>query len=40
MASLESGSYLVPGALVPVEMDVGKDRGVYVEPNAWMFHRV
>jgi len=32
------GRYVVPGALVPVEFAGG--RGVYVEPNVWMRHRV
>ena len=36
----ESGSYIVPGALVPVEIDRERDEGVYVEPNVWMHHRV
>ena len=34
----ESGSYVVPGALVPVEIDREKDRGIYREPNVWMRH--
>ncbi len=34
-----SGTYVVPGALEPVEMDLAADRGVYVEPNVWMHHR-
>ena len=34
----ESGRYVVPGALEPVEIDVEADRGVYVEPNVWMRH--
>jgi GNAT superfamily N-acetyltransferase len=34
----EDGSYVVPGALVPVEVRDG--RGVYVEPNVWMRHGV
>ena len=33
-----SGSYIVPGALVPVEIDRTLDRGVYLEPNVWMRH--
>jgi GNAT superfamily N-acetyltransferase len=33
----EDGSYVVPGALVPVE--VRDRRGSYVEPNVWMRHR-
>jgi GNAT superfamily N-acetyltransferase len=32
----EPGSYVVPGALVPVEFDA--DGGLYVEPNVWMRH--
>jgi GNAT superfamily N-acetyltransferase len=40
MAFPESGDYVVPGALAPVEIDRGRDRGVYVEPNVWMLHSV
>jgi GNAT superfamily N-acetyltransferase len=36
----ESGRYVVPGALVPVEIDRERDRGLYVEPNVWMVHRL
>jgi len=36
----DTGSYVVPGALVPVEVDRERDEGVYVEPNVWMHHRV
>jgi hypothetical protein len=35
-----SGSYVVAGALVPVEIDREQDCGVYVEPNVWVHHRV
>src|SRR5262245_40706195 len=34
----ETGSYVVPGALVPVEIDRERDLGLYVEPNVWMVH--
>lgn len=34
-----SGRSVVPRALNPVNVDVGKDRAVYIEPNVWMFHR-
>ncbi|MFQ6042065.1 MAG: GNAT family N-acetyltransferase [Candidatus Poribacteria bacterium] len=34
----ESGMYIVPGALVPVEIDYGANQGIYVEPNVWMRH--
>ena len=36
----ETGTYVVPGALVPVEIDRERDEGVYVEPNVWMHHTV
>ena len=36
----DSGPYVVPGALVPVEIDRGRDEGVYVEPNVWMHHHL
>ena len=38
MALPESGAYVVPGALVPIEIDRDRDEGVYVEPNVWMVH--
>jgi GNAT superfamily N-acetyltransferase len=34
----ESGSYVVPDALVPIEMDLDKNLGTYVEPNIWIEH--
>jgi GNAT superfamily N-acetyltransferase len=36
----ESGDYIVTGALEPVTIDVAADRGLYVEPNVWMRHRL
>ena len=38
LALPESGSYVVPGALVPVEIDRERDEGLYLEPNVWMVH--
>jgi GNAT superfamily N-acetyltransferase len=38
MAFPDSGSYVVPGALVPVEIDRERNEGVYREPNVWMVH--
>jgi GNAT superfamily N-acetyltransferase len=35
-----TGSYVVGGALVPVEIDRERDEGLYVEPNVWMHHRI
>ena len=40
MAFPDSGSYIVPGALAPVEVDRERDEAVYVEPNVWMHHEV
>ena len=36
----QSGQYYIPGALNPMEMDIDKDDGVYIEPNVWMVHQV
>lgn len=36
----QSGQYYIPGALNPIEMNVEKDQGVYVEPNVWMVHKI
>jgi hypothetical protein len=40
MAFPVSGDYVVPEALVPVTIDREADRGVYLEPNVWMHHRL
>lgn len=34
----QSGRYVIPGALNPMEMNVEKDEGIYVEPNVWIVH--
>jgi len=36
----ESGEYYIPGALNPMEMNLEKDKGVYIEPNVWMVHEI
>jgi GNAT superfamily N-acetyltransferase len=36
----DSGAYVVPGALVPVEIDRDSGQGRYVEPNVWVRHRL
>jgi len=33
------GPVEVPGALVPVHVDLAQNHAVYVEPNVWMEHR-
>ncbi len=39
MALPESGAYIIPGGLVPLNMDREADRGQYVEPNVWLLHQ-
>lgn len=36
----QSGPAIVPVALVPVEVDLKANRGIYVEPNVWVIHPV
>lgn len=36
----ESGKYIIPEALNPVEFDVEKDIGIYIEPNVWILHEM
>jgi GNAT superfamily N-acetyltransferase len=36
----ETGPYVVPRALVPVEIDRERDVGRYVEPNVWVEHPI
>jgi len=34
----ESGNYIVPGALTPVQIDCENNVGQYIEPNVWVKH--
>jgi GNAT superfamily N-acetyltransferase len=36
----QSGTYVIPGALNPIRMDLETEEGIYVEPNVWMVHGV
>jgi GNAT superfamily N-acetyltransferase len=36
----QSGKYVIPGALNPMEMQTENDEGIYVEPNVWMVHEI
>jgi hypothetical protein len=36
----ETGTYVVPGALQPIQIDIESDSGIYVEPNVWMHHSI
>ena len=40
LAFPESGEYVFPHGLAPVEIDREADEGRYWEPNVWMLHRV
>ncbi len=40
MAFPESGTYVFPGGLAPLEIDREEDVGRYWEPNVWMRHSV
>jgi hypothetical protein len=33
-----TGAYVIPGALVPVEIDLESDTGTYIEPSVWYLH--
>lgn len=34
----DSGTYVVPGALAPIQVDREQDIAEYIEPNVWMQH--
>ena len=36
----KSGDYIVPGALIPIVIDIKRDEGLYLEPNVWVLHEV
>ena len=36
----ETGKYVVPGALRPVDINRELDEGLYEDPNVWMNHRL
>jgi hypothetical protein len=40
MAFPESGPYVFPYGLAPLEVDREADEGRYWEPNVWVLHRV
>ncbi|AVA41897.1 transferase [Proteus mirabilis] len=35
-----SGDYTIPMGLAPLNIDIQRQYGVYLEPNLWMFHRI
>lgn len=34
----QSGQYVIPYALNPIEINVERDEGIYIEPNVWIVH--
>ena len=36
----QSGKYIISGALGPIEIDIDKNDGIYVEPNVWIVHEI
>jgi GNAT superfamily N-acetyltransferase len=40
MTFRQSGPHVVPGALVPIEIDLRRDHGSYAEPHVWMHYRL
>ena len=40
MKFLQSGEYVIPGALSPITINAEKDEGIYIEPNVWIVHEV
>ena len=36
----ESGDYVVPEALVPIQIDRAMNVGRYIEPNVWVHHPI
>jgi hypothetical protein len=35
-----SGRYIIPDALVPIQIDIRKNQGTYVEPSVWVIHKL
>ncbi|MEL6723064.1 MAG: GNAT family N-acetyltransferase [Pseudomonadota bacterium] len=36
----ETGNYIISNGLVPVKIDATKNRGIYVEPNVWLYYKL
>ena len=36
----QSGAYHIPGALNPMELNIERNEGIYIEPNVWMAHKI
>jgi hypothetical protein len=40
MALPQTGTYVIPGGLVPLDIDIEADHGRYEEPHIWMHYRI
>jgi hypothetical protein len=40
MSLPQTGAYVIPGGLVPVDIDIAADQGRYEEPHVWMHYRI
>jgi GNAT superfamily N-acetyltransferase len=36
----QTGEYIIPGALNPIQIDAEQEQGIYIEPNVWIVHQV
>mgnify|MGYP006916516597 CR=1 FL=1 len=36
----ETGSYIIPEAMIPIRVDREQNAGIYIEPNLWVQHIV
>ena len=36
----QSGTYYIPGALNPMQMNLESNEGIYIEPNVWIAHEI
>ena len=36
----DSGKYIIPGGIVPLDIDRDADRGSYIEPNIWLSYAI
>jgi GNAT superfamily N-acetyltransferase len=36
----ETGSYIIQGAIAPLEVNCESDRGTYIEPNVWLSYTI
>ena len=40
MKFLKTGKYEIPGALIPIDINLDQNQGFYEEPNVWVVHTI